>query len=71
MPTNDQFFGFDEMINFLRQKIAGRISCQGYLHIMKELSPRTPTGKMQERPLHDIVIPVRGAARPVSGETTE
>lgn len=55
VPKTGQTITFDEMIAFLRPKIA-TYKLPEYLQIMSDL-PRTPTGKIQKSPLRDIVVP--------------
>ncbi len=68
VPKAGQSLGFDEMIDFLRPKIA-TYKLPEFLHIMKDL-PRTPTGKIQKGPLRDIVVPHLAGAQPAGGKTS-
>jgi acyl-CoA synthetase (AMP-forming)/AMP-acid ligase II len=61
VPKAGQSFGFEEMIAFLKPKIA-TYKLPEFLHIMNDL-PRTPTGKIQKGRLRDLVPPPAAAAK--------
>jgi acyl-CoA synthetase (AMP-forming)/AMP-acid ligase II len=54
VPRAGESLAFEEMVGFLRGKIA-TYKLPEYLEILDDL-PRTPTGKVQKGPLRDIVI---------------
>lgn len=54
VPHAGQSLSFEEMVNFLRDKIA-TYKLPEFLQILDEL-PRTPTGKVQKGPLRDWVL---------------
>jgi fatty-acyl-CoA synthase len=54
VPRAGETVSFDELVVFLRDKIA-TYKLPEFLHIMDAL-PRTPTGKVQKGPLRDIVL---------------
>jgi acyl-CoA synthetase (AMP-forming)/AMP-acid ligase II len=59
VPKQGQSITFEEMVQFLRDKIA-TYKLPEFLEILSEL-PRTPTGKVQKGPLRDLVIQARRA----------
>ena len=54
VPKAGERMEFDEMVDFLRDRIA-TYKLPEFLHILENL-PRTPTGKVQKGPLRDIVV---------------
>jgi len=54
VPRAGQTLSFDEIVDFLRDKIA-TYKLPEFLQVLDEL-PRTPTGKVQKGPLQDLVL---------------
>ena len=54
VPRAGQTLSFDEIVDFLRNKIA-TYKLPEFLQVLDEL-PRTPTGKVQKGPLRDLVL---------------
>lgn len=54
VPRAGETLSFEEMVGFLRDKIATYKRLE-FLQILDDL-PRTPTGKVQEGPLQELVI---------------
>jgi acyl-CoA synthetase (AMP-forming)/AMP-acid ligase II len=54
VPRTGESLSFDELIAFLKDKIA-TYKLPEFLHLLDAL-PRTPTGKVQKGPLRDIVL---------------
>jgi acyl-CoA synthetase (AMP-forming)/AMP-acid ligase II len=59
VPKSGETVTFEEMIGFLKPKIA-TYKLPEFLEILEDL-PRTPTGKVQKTPLRDIVLKQRAA----------
>ena len=54
MPRPGESLSFEELTAFLKDKIA-TYKLPEFLQLLDAL-PRTPTGKVQKRPLRDIVL---------------